>query len=181
MKKLLFPIILVFLYSCSTIHVTADYDKDVDFTAYKTFSLLNWRTDNSQLINDFDKERLEKAVINEMIARGYDYQQTGGDLAVSIFVILEDKTDYTSYNDYYGGYGYYYGTPWGLGPARTTVSRYDYTQGTLIFNVFDAQQKKLVWQGTAVGEVDSNPQNREEGIPDAVAQVFMRYPVQKSE
>jgi hypothetical protein len=46
--------------------------------------------------------------------------------------------------------------------------------------VFDAQQKKLIWQGTAVGEVDSNPQNRERGIPDAVAQVFMRYPVQKS-
>lgn len=181
MKKLLLPVIIIFLYSCSTIHVTADYDKDVDFTTYKTFSLLNWRTDNSRLVNDFDKERLEKAVVNEMTARGYEYQQTGGSLAVSIFVILEDKTDYTSYTDYYGGYGYYYGRPWGYGPGRTTVSQYNYTQGTLIFNVFDAKQKKLIWQGTAVGEVDDNPQNREKGIPEAVGEVFMRYPVQKSE
>ncbi len=181
MTRLFFPIILIFLYSCSTMHVTADYDKDVDFATYKTFSLLNWRTDNSKLVNDFDKQRLEKAVVNEMTARGYQYLQTGGNLAVSIFVILEDKTDYTSYTNYYGGYGYYYGSPWGYGPGRTTVSRYDYTQGTLIFNVFDAQQKKLIWQGTAVGEVDDNPQNREEGIPEAVSEVFMRYPVQKSE
>lgn len=179
MKYLIFPILLLFLYSCSTITVTADYDKEVDFTTYKTFSLLKWRKDNSRLINDFDKKRLEDALKNEMSARGYNYIVTGGELAVSVFLILQDKTDYTAYTNYYGGYGYYYGTPWGWGPSRTTVSRYDYTQGTLIFNVFDAKQKKLIWQGTAIGEVDNNPNNRDRGIPKAVGEVFMKYPISK--
>lgn len=179
MKNLIFPILLLFLYSCSSITVTADYDKKVDFKDYKSFSLLNWRDDNSKLINDFDKKRLEDAIKSEMTLRGYNYIETGGDLAVSVFLILEDKTDYTAYTNYYSGYGYYYGTPWGWGPSRTTVSQYNYTQGTLIFNVFDAKQKKLIWQGTAIGEVDNNPQKRDNGIPKAVSEVFMRYPIGK--
>jgi len=180
MKKFVFPILLLFLYSCSSITVTSDYDKEVYFTTYKSFSLMKWRTDNSRLINDFDKKRLEDAIIVEMGSRGYSYTEIGGELAVSTFLILEDKTDYTSYTDYYGGYGYYYGRPWGYGPERTTVTQYDYTQGTLIFNVFDAKEKQLIWQGTAIGEVDNNPQNRDHGIPKVVAEVFAHYPIAKS-
>lgn len=169
----------MFLYSCSTITVTADYDQEVNFAKYKTFSMLKWREDNNRLINEFDKQRLEVAVKSEMTNRGYKFVETEGQLAVSVFVLLEDKTSYTSYTDYYGGYGYYYGTPWGWGPARTSVSRYEYTQGTLIFNVFDATEKKLIWQGTAIGEIDSNPQSREKNIPKAVTEVFMKYPLVK--
>lgn len=179
MKKLVIPVLLLFLYSCSSITVTADYDKDVDFSAYKTFSLMKWRNDNSLLVNDFDKKRLEDAVKFEMGSRGYSFVEIGGGLAVSVFIVLEDKTDYTSYTDYYGGYGYGYGRPWGYGPGRTTISEYDYTQGTLIFNVFDAAKKKLVWQGTAIGEVNKNPQRRESSIPKTVGEVFMKYPIAK--
>lgn len=178
MKKLLFPLLFVFLYSCSNITVTADYDKEIDFAQYKTFSFLKWRDDNNKLINDFDKARLMKAVKAEMTDRNYTFQQSGGDLAVSIYVILEDKTAYNSYTDYYGRYGYYYGTPWGWGgPARTTVTKYNYTQGTVIFNVFDAKQKKLIWQGTAIGEIDNNPANKEKNIPKVVKETFNKYPI----
>ncbi|NOY49586.1 MAG: DUF4136 domain-containing protein [Chlorobi bacterium] len=181
MKKFVFPVLLLLLYSCSTITVTADYDKDVDFSTYKTFSLMSWREDNNKLLTPFDKKRIEEAVKNEMTARNYTYQETGGELAISVFIILEDRTSYNSYTDYYGRYGYYYGTPWGWGgPARTTVSRYDYTQGTIIFNVFDAKEKKLVWQGTAIGEVDSKPANNEKNIKQVVNKVFIKYPINKS-
>ena len=44
----------------------------------------------------------------------------------------------------------------------------------------DAKQKKLIWQGTAIGEVDNNPNNRDNGIPKAVGEVFMKYPIGKS-
>lgn len=178
MKKFLFPLLIVFLYSCSNITVTADYDKEVDFTKYKTFSFLKWRDDNNKLINDFDKARLMKAVQSELTDRNYSFQQTGGDLAVSIYVILEDKTTYNSYTDYYGGFGYYIVPPWGWGgPARTTVTRYNYTQGTIIFNIFDAKQKKLIWQGTAIGEIDNNPTNKEKNIPKVVKETYNKYPI----
>lgn len=177
MKRLLYLLPLVFLYSCSSITITADYDREVDFKSYKTFSFLKWREDNNKLLTPFDKQRIENSVKTEMTARGYNYTETGGDLAVSVFIILEDKTSYTSYTDYYGGYGYYYRTPWGWGPARTTVSSYDYTQGTMIFNIFEAAGKKLVWQGTAIGEVDNNRARDEKNIQRVVNQVFMKYPV----
>lgn len=179
MKKLFFPVLLLFLYSCSTITVTADYDNEVNFADYKSFSMLKWREDNNKLLNEFDKQRLEDAVKSQMKERGYSFMETGGDIAVSVFVLLEDKTTYNSYTDYYGGFGYYYGTPWGWGPSRTTVSAYDYTQGTIIFNVFDAAAKKLIWQGTAIGEIDANPQSREKNIPKVVMEVFEKYPLVK--
>ncbi|PLX13684.1 MAG: DUF4136 domain-containing protein [Marinilabiliales bacterium] len=178
MKKLLIPLILIFVYSCSTISVTSDYDKEVNFSDYKTFSFLKWREDNSRFLTPFDKARLENAVKEQMNERNYSYQETGGDLAVSIFIILEEKTSYNSYTDYYGGYGYYHRAPWGWGgPARTTVSSYNYTQGTIIFNIFDAKEKKLIWQGTAIGELDDNPATRERNIPKVVKEVFNNYPI----
>ena len=177
--KYILPILLLFLYSCSSITVTADYDREVNFTAYKTFSMLKWRPENNRLVTEFDKRNIQSAVISEMKQRGYRYMEIGGELAISVFILLEDKTSYNSYTDYYGGYGYYYGTPWGWGPGRTTVTQYNYTQGTMIFNVFDAKEKKLIWQGTAYGEVDDKPQRDENNIPKVVDQVFFKYPISK--
>ncbi len=39
--------------------------------------------------------------------------------------------------------------------------------------------KELVWQGTALGEVDDDIHSREKNISKAVGEVYMRYPVNK--
>ena len=81
----------------------------------------------------------------------------------------------------YGGY-YGYGPAYGWGPsmstAHTTFNEYEYTVGTLVVDVYDAKNKKLIWEGVAQGTIDENPRGREENIKKVVAQIMARYPVQ---
>jgi len=191
MKKLLIPVLLLFFISCSSLQVTNNYDKNVDFKSFKTFSLYPWDKHNDSVINEYDKQTIINAVKSEMNRRGYQYVDKNGELIVSMFVILKNKTDYQAYTNHYGGYaGYgggwgYYGSPWaygyGWGPGfnTTTVTRHDYVQGSLLIDIFELKEKKLIWQGVGTGEVDDNLITRERNLPKSISHIFRRYPIPK--
>ncbi len=192
MKKLLIPLIIVFLASCSSVQVTNNWDKKIDFKQFKTFSIYPWDKQNDKIINSYDRETITNAVKSEMERRGYKYVEKDGDLIVSNFVTLQNKTDYQAYTNHYGGYaGYgggwgYYGSPWavgyGMGPGyvgQTTVTQVNYTQGTLIIDIFELKSKKLIWQGMGVGTVDDNLEARDRNLPKTISHIFRRFPVTK--
>jgi hypothetical protein len=80
---------------------------------------------------------------------------------------------------YYGGfYGYGPGWGWGMGHATTTFNTYDYKVGTLVVDVFDAKEKKLIWEGIGQGTINDNLKKRDENIPKAVAEIMKEYPVE---
>jgi len=187
MKKiiLIFSMAALFLAGCSTIQVTSDYDRSVDFTQYKTYSYYGWAHNSDKLLNQLDKERFERAFADEFKKRGLTYVEEGGDLVVALYIVTEDKQETTATTTsfgggpYYGGYYYGYGPGWGWGGgmSSTSINTYDYTVGTLICDVFDAKAKKLIWEGVGQKTVDENPGNREESIPKAVAAIMAQYPV----
>ena len=77
------------------------------------------------------------------------------------------------------GFGYgYYGAP---GMSSTTVQQYDYLVGTVIIDIFDAETKKLAWEGVANGEIDENRKNREDNIRKDMSRMFVDFPVAKLE
>ncbi len=126
----------------------------------------------------FDKERIEGAFATEFMNRGMDFKQSGGDITVSLFIVMDQKTGATAYTTHmgYGGYGYP-GWGWGMGASSTTYNEYDYYVGTLVCDVFDTESKKLVWQGVVSGEIDDNPNSRERNIPRVVQEIMKKYPV----
>ena len=171
-------------WGCSSIKVTADYDKSVDFTKYKTYSYYGWTENSDKILTRFDKERLESAFADEFAKRGIEYIENGGDMVVSLFIVVDQKTRKTAYTNHYGtggaGYDDYdYGGDWGwgMGSSTTIYNETDYLQGTLVCDVFDAQAKSLIWQGVGTGVVDDDPQKNEKGIPKAVAAIMSKYPV----
>jgi hypothetical protein len=178
-----------FLSSCSTIQVTSDYDKSVDFTKFKTFEYYGWADNSDRILTPFDKERIEKAFGDEFRKRGLTYVKEGGDLVVALYIVTEQKTETTANTTTmgYGGYGGYYGygPGWGWGPGygvgmgttSTTYSTYDYTVGTLVVDVFDKAGKKLIWEGVGTKTVDDDPQSRDDSTPKAVAAIMKQYPV----
>ncbi|MBU2554601.1 MAG: DUF4136 domain-containing protein [Bacteroidales bacterium] len=185
MKKFLFyALLLAFLSSCSSLSVTSDWDKSLNFEQFTSYSLLPWDQHNDSLVNPFQKERLLAAIKDQMNSRGYQYVETGGDLAVSIYITLKDQTGYTAYTDHYGMYGdgWGYGVPWGFygggfgGVSSTTVTPYNYTEGTIVLDVFDSKDKKLAWQAVGKGVVSGNPQQTEKSIPKGIAKMFASYP-----
>jgi hypothetical protein len=191
MKKiiLVFTVALLMFTSCSSLQVMSDYDKTVDFSQYKTYSYYGWAKNSDKLMNELDKKRIEKAFADEFNKRGLHFVQEGGDLVVSLYIVTEQKQQTTATTTTMGGRGYYgggyygYGPGWGWGSGMSTTSyhTYDYTEGTLICDVFDAKEKKLIWEGIGKGTIDDNPSNRDVTIPKAITKIMAQYPVQPLE
>jgi hypothetical protein len=195
MKKffLYLPFILLVAVSCRSVKIDNNWDKEVDFSTFKTYSLYPWDKQNDQVLNDYDKMTIAGAIKNEMNLRGYKHVEKGGELMISTFVIIEEKSSYQAYNNHYagwagygGGWGYYgnagfYGYGMGPGYNTTTIYSTSYNQGTLIIDIFRLKDKRLVWQGIASGEVQEDLEKRDKRLPMTISQVFRRYPVtQKS-
>jgi len=188
-KQWTFLVLIAFMFAvlsaCSNkITISYDYDKEADFTKYKTYSYYGWAKGSDVIVNPFNKERIESAVADELNKRGLSYVESGGDLTVSLFIQFDQKTGVNAYTDHYTAspYGYRYGPGWGwgYGYSSTTYHEYDYMVGTLVIDVFDHQQKKLIWQGVGSKTVDEKLNNNEYGINRAVRGIMSKYPIKHS-
>lgn len=187
MKKLFLPFIILFIFSaCNSVKITNNWDKKVDFEEFKTYSFYPWDKQNDKVLNEYDKLTIVGAIKNEMNKRGYTYVEKGGDLIISVFVIVQEETSYQAYANHFGGgwnYGYagYYGNGFGVGyvgPAYSpTIVSTSYNQGTIIIDIFRSKDKVQIWQGIASGEVTQNLDKRDRRLPTTIAQVFRRFPV----
>jgi hypothetical protein len=173
------------LSSCvSNFKVSADYDKQVDFSTYSTFSLLPWDDDVSSHISNEAKTLLYSAARSEMEKRGYTYVEKGGDLTLGISVLIEEKVEYradgtVNYNVGFGTYGYYGG--YGMGySSPTTIKEYYYNDGSLIIDVFDEKKKTLIWQGFGFDRLEDNAHKNVEKIETYMKYIFYKYPLKPS-
>ena len=181
-------ILMLILSACSSIQVTSDYDKTVDFTKYKTFMYYGWTKESDKVLSEFDRDRIETALNDEFSRRGWALTKEDGDAVVSLFVVVDKKTSYTSYTDHYGGgmYGGMYGPRYGYGgfggygygmPSTTHTQQNDYLEGTLIVDVFDAKERKHIWQGIGKKTLSESTSNREARIKEAVAAIMKQFPI----
>jgi hypothetical protein len=181
LKSYLLVLAVTLLSSCSSVKVVADMDKTVDFSQYKTYNFLGWQGNSDKILNEFDKKRIRDAFISEFEARGMKAVSENGDMAVTLFVVVDQKTSTTAYTNYYGGgYGGYnrYRGGWGMGHATTTYSESDYLEGTLVMDVFDGASKDQVWQGVATSTLTENPDKREKAIPSKISALMKKFPVE---
>jgi U3 small nucleolar RNA-associated protein 14 len=98
-----------------TAQVKSEYDKTVDFTKFKTFTFKGWQKDSDKQIDDIDKKRVEDAFKAELSSRGLTSDDDNPDLGITLYIVIEEKTSISSYDEYHGGLGYDAGRGWGLG------------------------------------------------------------------
>lgn len=175
MKKGL--LILFVLSACSSVKVSYDIDKTVDFTKIKTFAFTE---ETLKLgIQELNRNRIIAAVEAELAKRGVT-KSTSPDALVDLSVKAEQKQDATATTT--GGYGggmygggYRYG--YGGGFSTTQINYNEYIEGTLFVNLI--QNDKLVWQGRGTKTLDeeASPERREKNITEAVGLIFSKYPV----
>ena len=178
-------LVAIFLASCSGLTVTSDYDKTADFTKYKAYSYYGWADNSDKILNQLDKQRIEKAFGNEFAKRGLTYVEDGGDLIVTLHIVTQQKQQTTatttSMGGGYGGYGGYYGygPGYGMGGGMSTTNynTYDYTVGTLVVDIYDAEAKQLIYESSGSGTIDDNPQKRDKTTPQAISAIMKSYPV----
>lgn len=180
--------LLLILSSCGGTKIAADYNKDKDFTAYKTFNFLQWNPDNAKEIDKVEQERIYKVITEELEARGLQKVDYGADLAVNVIAIIsKDRKYHATYNlyipmgfTYYYGYGYVDGTAYTYGNYYSpySVQEFDKLHGGLIIDIFDIHEKKQVWQGSALGKVSADENKRSLGGPKAIESIFKHFPIE---
>lgn len=173
---------LALLAGCATgPRITTDSDPRADFSTYRTWAFYSPLAVEKDGYETQDSEIMKNAVRAEMERRGYRYTDADPDLWVNINAYMERRTDVSSVPtvDYAYYYSYrhrgYFAVPYWN--ERTSV--YRYTEGTMNIDLVDARQKRLVWEGIAVGRV-SNVKNeqRVQRINTTIAEIFANYPHQ---
>jgi hypothetical protein len=93
----LFTMSILFCFSsCSSTKVISDQDPGEDFTQIKTFEYYGWADNSDQMLNRFDKERIESAFAEEGEKRGLTHVESNGDVIVILFISGEMKTQTTA-------------------------------------------------------------------------------------
>lgn len=163
--------------------IETDYDHTVDFSEYKTYGFFNPLGIENPNYSSIYGSIFRDAIGKEMESRGYT-KSDKPDLVINVSGRLKDKTRVTATSDpfmggYYGyrrgvygawgGYGYGYG-------ASTHVSQY--TEGTINVDVVDRAQKRMVWEGVAVGRVNEKRTSDETraSIYAGIQDMFAGYP-----
>ena len=109
--KLLPFVLLLFLASCSSVSVYSDYDKQVDFTPYKTYAFHKNGIDKAE-ISDLDKKRILHAIDETMSAKGFT-KSDSPDLLISFFTKEREEVNVNQFN---AGWGY----GWGWHPCGSS-------------------------------------------------------------
>ena len=201
MKKILWisaGILIVMAFGCKDTYnkVSSEYDKSLDFTKYKTFS---WLPDKADTINSpYNNAIIRNNIRNYfglcMSDRGYSFDAENPDLLMQLVITNTkkggmDSTHPTSYyyNPYYYGsyyyspyyYGYYYNGHGLYGDdyfGHYTAYNQQYVDGSITLIFIDRKANKVVWSGTAEGDI-YDPSHINKDLHPAVHSIIDEYPV----
>ena len=175
--------VAVLLASCaSKPTIESDYDHTIDFSQYKTYGFFNPMGIENPNYSSIYGSIFRSAISREMESRGY-VQSDNPDLMINVSGRLQDKTKVTTTSDPYMGGGYYgyrrgaYGA-WGGYGYGTSTHVSNYTEGTVNVDMVDRAQKRMVWEGVAVGRVNEKKTSEETrtNINAGIQEMFAGYP-----
>ncbi|HSF68116.1 MAG TPA: DUF4136 domain-containing protein [Nitrospiraceae bacterium] len=183
---LMIPVVMFFacVVGCSTIDVKIDFDPAADFTRFHTFAFggLTDITQTGLLDNSLVRKRIESAVARELTKKGLREVTTEDhpDLLVNYWIGTKDKQQVSGTSGPgVGGYrgGYYGGYGWGA--SYSTVTTYEYKEGTLVVDLVEPAKKELQWRATMVAILEDTTEGNIELGNKAIAEAFENYPPKK--
>jgi hypothetical protein len=169
MRRETWLILGMLIGGCSTLSVSSDYDPKQDFSKMKTWA---WAPVPPQADGSADPlgvsslalERIHRAVEREMNLKGYPMVDApGADFWVKHYAVQEQRIRVDP------------GYDWGHDDVSS------YAAGTIIIDVVNPKDKRMVWRGTAsdVIDPDLSPDEREKRIQEAVHEILAKFPPKK--
>ncbi len=173
LKKLAAILALAILFtSCAFVKVNTLYDKNTDFSQYKTFCWLQGceftfqgpeRLNNPETIAIF-----QNAIIDELAAKGFVHDENDPDFMVDFHIIVEEKSTVLSQHHIYDNdYVFWY-------PLNDQV--YHYLDGSIIIDIADHKASKMVWRSDAQKYLEQHPDVTEEKIRRAIKLALKKFP-----
>ena len=185
-----FRVVSVFLWvllasACSGISVNQDFNSATQFSGLQTWDWMptgNRQDSDPRSDNAIVDQRIRSAIEAGLQEKGLRKVSSGEpSFRVGYQLILDDRVDYQTVNNYYGtGWGYrgVYGRYGGPTMATSQTYAREYTQGTLIVDFFDVASHELVWRGSGEGKIHevSDPVKKQERANLAVQKILGQFP-----
>jgi hypothetical protein len=181
MKKLAFLTTAFLLLSVSAAlaqDVRYDFDKEKDFSKYKTYKWVAIK--GADKPDDLTSKKITAAVDADLATKGMTKTEADiADLYIGYQTAIGQEKEFTSYNTGWG-YGPGWGGGWygGGGMSTTYGSTSTVYVGQLDVSMYDPAQKQLVWRGVATKTLDpkAKPEKKEKNITKAVAKLLKNFP-----
>ena len=181
----------LFFASCS-VSTHIETAAGVNFSNYKTFG---WANGSGEIVedsadNDIVDNNIKNAISKQLESKGWKETNQNPDVILDYNVMVEKGVrqasqpvyNYPLYNYNYPFTHYYYNS-WrhrmGYMYYPSDLMRYHtynvpFKEGTLTVNMIDAKTNKLIWQGSAKGDVSSKTVTTQEMATD-VKSIFNKY------
>ncbi len=176
-------IVLVSMFSmlagCSGISVSQDYEQGYDFAALKTFA---WKPNDDKEYGVKDNElvdkRIRKAIVDQLSKKSYVFVESATpDFFISYDLTIKQKITSSGVSggvslgrSSHGGFG-------GIGISSGSQVR-AYDQGTLLIDIIEPLDDKLIWRGVSTQTVygHSSPDESKENINETVEKMLEQFP-----
>lgn len=194
----LLGLIIILVYTGCDIYtdISASSDVNADFSKYHSFAWLPDQMDTTGLPynNEIIRNNIRNYFGQSFAERGYKLNLDSPDVLLRVVITNKKKEKVIAYSDnpmpyyycnYYYGSTYYY--PYDFNyyyryypgycyPPNYYTEKQEYIEGSIVLNVIDRKQNKLVWSGIAKGDI-YDPSYINENIHPAVEAIMKKYPV----
>lgn len=169
MKRYLFLLLLI--SSACSVKVHSLYDKGTDFTKYKSFCWLNgceFTYSGPTYLNDsLLREKIKDAIVTEMERKGLRQDETAADLLLDFHISLENESSvvYHHHDDEINRFQSF--------PEQEIIN---YLKGTIVIDMVDKAEARMVWRSEAIGYMDVHPDLSEKNIRKGIATTLKNFP-----
>jgi len=171
-------LLVVFAAPAAAQKVYIDYDKDYDFKKVKTFGWAEQSETSLEKTYPLVHSRIVNSIEHHLTQGGLIETDQNPDVYVTYHTNSKEELQLNT-SSY--GYGYpggwytspYWGGGWGMSGATTTVT--SYTRGTLIIDIWDAHEKKMIWRGSMERVISDNPDKLGKQIEKALQKMVKKW------
>lgn len=175
----------VMLIGCSSMEVSSDYEKSVDFSSLKTYRWAPLKTkgrgNTSEQFQLLDTQ-VHAAVERELAAKGYEKQLQGNpDFFIRYYVWVQTREDSNALSQWSQWQYRLDPVDVGLGlesggGEAPLVS--DFEEGTLLLMITDGESQRFIWRGTAKARLipSEGQQQQKRQINEAVTRILAQFP-----
>jgi len=180
MKRINFlflALIVLFLMSCASTNINFDYDRQINFSKFKTYKWIKDEIPGDQLrAYGFVKKAVVSAINQQLKEKGYILKEVGNtDFSVAVHATTKQNVVVSNNTDF----GFY--RPW-WGPFGNMVDVNTYTEGTLAVDIVDVKDNELAWRGLITKIVDNfkNDQKGQAMVDEYIAKLLVNFPPPES-
>jgi hypothetical protein len=182
MNKVLFATLglLLITASASAQDVRYNFDKDTDFSKFKTYKWVQLK--EAQKLDNLVDQQIRDAIDAQLATKGLTkIDDDSANLYIGYQAAVGQEKQFTSYSTDWGYGGGWYRGGWyggGMGSSTTTGSTSTIYNGQLAVDMYDSANKDLVWRGVATKQLDpkAKPEKRQKNLTKAMTKLFKNYP-----